>query len=205
MTTMYRCSKRLIVLSILAASLVAGCGGGGGGSDSADGDTAGAPGGSPGGGAGGGGGGGAGSEAAPAKTWTSAKFGGGGYVSGLVFHPTTANLLYARTDIGGAYRRNHATASWVPITDGAGFGGGESRYHGIESIAVDPNNDHLVYVVGVVNGVWFVYRSDDAGATWTRFNDDAHQFGGFGVMAADQNVYGRIYVSGTGRGLLYSN
>jgi hypothetical protein len=24
-------------------------------------------------------------------------------------------------------------------------------------------------------------------------------------MAADQNTYGRIYVSGTGRGLLYSN
>jgi hypothetical protein len=58
-------------------------------------------------------------------------------------------------------------------------------------------------VVGVVNGVWGVYRSDDAGVTWTRFNDDAHQFGGIGVMAADQNLYGRIYVSGTGRGLLY--
>ena len=62
-----------------------------------------------------------------------------------------------------------------------------------------------VYVVGAVNGVWGVYRSDDAGASWTRFNDDAHQFGGIGVMAADQNLYGRIYVSGTGRGLLYSN
>ena len=62
-----------------------------------------------------------------------------------------------------------------------------------------------VYVVGTINGVWGVHRSDDGGATWTRFNDDAHQFGGIGVMAADQNVYGRIYVSGTGRGLLYSN
>jgi hypothetical protein len=61
-----------------------------------------------------------------------------------------------------------------------------------------------VYVVGVVNGVWGVYRSEDAGVTWTRFNDDAHQFGGIGAMAADQNIYGRIYVSGTGRGLLYA-
>jgi hypothetical protein len=41
-----------------------------------------------------------------------------------------------------------------------------------------------VYVVGVVNGVWGVYRSDDAGVTWVRFNDDAHQFAGIGVMAA---------------------
>jgi xyloglucan-specific exo-beta-1,4-glucanase len=62
-----------------------------------------------------------------------------------------------------------------------------------------------VYVVGTMNGTWGVFRSDDAGATWTRFNDDAHQFGGIGVMAADWNTYGRIYVSGTGRGLLYSN
>ena len=61
-----------------------------------------------------------------------------------------------------------------------------------------------VYVVGVVDGVWGVYRSDDAGATWARFNDDAHQFGGIAVMAADQNSYGRIYVGGSGRGVLYS-
>jgi hypothetical protein len=50
-----------------------------------------------------------------------------------------------------------------------------------------------------------VWESDNAGSTWTRFNDDTHQFGGIGVMTADWNVYGRIYVSGTGRGLLYSN
>jgi hypothetical protein len=60
-------------------------------------------------------------------------------------------------------------------------------------------------VVGVINGQWGVWESDNAGSTWTRFNDDTHQFGGIGVMTADWNVYGRIYVSGTGRGLLYSN
>jgi hypothetical protein len=62
-----------------------------------------------------------------------------------------------------------------------------------------------IYVVGAIDGVWGVYRSDDGGGTWTRFNDDAHQFGGIGVMAADQNVYGRIYVGGAGRGVLYSH
>jgi hypothetical protein len=62
-----------------------------------------------------------------------------------------------------------------------------------------------VYVVGTIDGVSGMYRSDDGGATWQRFNDDAHQFGGFGVLAADHNLYGRVYVSGTGRGLLYSN
>lgn len=107
---------------------------------------------------------------AQATTWKNVKFGGGGYVSGLVFHPTTANLLYARTDIGGAYRWNQATASWVPITDGSGFGAAESRYHGVESIAVDPNNDQLVYMATgmyVSEGNGRLYISSDRGDHWT--------------------------------------
>jgi len=98
------------------------------------------------------------------------KFGGGGYVTGLVFHPTTANLLYARTDVGGAYRWNQAAASWVPITDGLGFGAAESRYHGIESIAVDPNDDRLVYMAAGMytsEGNGRLYISSDRGDHWT--------------------------------------
>jgi hypothetical protein len=62
-----------------------------------------------------------------------------------------------------------------------------------------------IYVVGTMNGVWGIYHSDDGGATWARFNDDAHQFGGIAVMAADWNTYGRIYVNGAARGLIYTN
>jgi xyloglucan-specific exo-beta-1,4-glucanase len=98
------------------------------------------------------------------------KFGGGGYVTGLVFHPTTANLLYARTDVGGAYRWNQATASWVPISDGLGFGGAEASYHGIESIAVDPDNDQIVYMAAgmyIGGGNGRLYVSSDRGDHWT--------------------------------------
>jgi xyloglucan-specific exo-beta-1,4-glucanase len=98
------------------------------------------------------------------------KFGGGGYVTGLIYHPTTANLLYARTDIGGAYRWDQANSTWTPITDGVGFSGGESRYHGIESIALDPNDDQLVYMAADLNmdaGKGRLYISSDRGDTWT--------------------------------------
>jgi hypothetical protein len=113
---------------------------------------------------------------APAQgsIWKSVKFGGGGYVTGLIFHPTTANLLYARTDIGGAYRWNQGTSSWKPITDGLGFGAAESSFHGIESIAVDPNNDRRVYMAA---GMYVsdkadarLYISSDRGNTWTWVN-----------------------------------
>src|SRR5213076_947243 len=117
--------ERLTILSIVTATLVAGCGGGGGDTPAPTPAPAQAPAPAP----------APAPDPAQATTWKSVKFGGGGYVSGVVFHPTTANLLYARTDIGGAYRWNQAAASWVPITDGLGFSEGESRYHGIESIA----------------------------------------------------------------------
>lgn len=104
------------------------------------------------------------------KTWNSVKFGGGGYVTGLVFHPTSANLLYARTDIGGAYRWNQGASSWTPITDGLGFGAAEARYHGVESIAVDPNNDQLVYMAAgmyTTEGNGRLYLSSNRGDQWT--------------------------------------
>ena len=108
-----------------------------------------------------------------ATTYSSVKWGGGGYVTGLIYHPTTANVLYARTDIGGAYRWNQATSSWTPITDGIGFNGGESRFHGAESIALDPNNDQLVYMVTgmyTFEGNGRIYISSDRGTTWTHYD-----------------------------------
>lgn len=109
-------------------------------------------------------------SSASSQTWASVKWGGGGYVTGLVFHPTTPNLLYARTDIGGAYRWNETEAVWVPITDGVGFGATEARYHGVESMAVDPNNDQLVYMgagMYTSEGNGRLYLSSNRGDHWT--------------------------------------
>lgn len=60
--------------------------------------------------------------AAPAKaafsSWTSVNInGGGGFVDGIVFHPKTQGLVYARTDVGGLYRMN-SDESWSALTDG---------------------------------------------------------------------------------------
>ncbi|NIA54456.1 dockerin [Massilia sp. TW-1] len=101
------------------------------------------------------------------------KWGGGGYVTGLIYHPTSAHVLYARTDIGGAYRWDDTAKSWTPITDGVGFSGPESRFHGIESIALDPNNDQLVYMMTgmyTFEGNGRIYVSGDRGATWTHYD-----------------------------------
>jgi hypothetical protein len=61
-----------------------------------------------------------------------------------------------------------------------------------------------IYIVGVINGQWGVYRSDDGAATWRRINDDKHQYAGLGNLAADQSVPGRVFASGNGRGVIFS-
>ena len=37
---------------------------------------------------------------------------GGGYVTGLLYHPKQPGILYARTDIGGVYRYEYEKKCW---------------------------------------------------------------------------------------------
>jgi hypothetical protein len=59
-----------------------------------------------------------------------------------------------------------------------------------------------LYLMGKVNDKPGFYRSDDAGVTWVRINDDRHQFGSCGEIIGDPRVYGRVYVGTGGRGIL---
>jgi hypothetical protein len=70
-----------------------------------------------------------------AYRWRSVAIGGGGFVTGLAFSPVEAGILYARTDVGGAYRYDPKQRSWIPLTDF--LGPKESNFMGIESLAVD--------------------------------------------------------------------
>lgn len=63
-----------------------------------------------------------------------------------------------------------------------------------------------LYMWGTVGAARGMLRSTDRGATWVRLNDDAHQYGGVGPdprLAADVNTFGTVYMSSTGRGLVY--
>ena len=53
--------------------------------------------------------------------WRNVEIVGGGYVPGIVFNTTEPGLVYARTDIGGAYRWNARTKRWIPLLDWVGW------------------------------------------------------------------------------------
>jgi photosystem II stability/assembly factor-like uncharacterized protein len=49
-----------------------------------------------------------------------------------------------------------------------------------------------------------IFRSLDEGASWQRVNDAAHEYNrAFRRVAADKNVFGRVYVATDGRGIVY--
>jgi hypothetical protein len=63
-----------------------------------------------------------------------------------------------------------------------------------------------IFLVGTIDGVTGVYRSDNAGAGWVRINDDRHQYGNMGeALAGDPRIYGRVYLGTNGRGILYAD
>ena len=113
-------------------------------------------------------------------TWKTIPFGAGGFIDGFVYHPKKAGVLYARTDIGGMYRFEPLTRSWVPLLDQMGRSDGDLM--GVLSIAVDPNDADRVYAAcGIYTGDWArhaaVLASTDRGATW-KINDLPVRLGG---------------------------
>src|ERR1022692_4083493 len=100
--------------------------------------------------------------------WRNVTMGGGGFVTGIIVHPRERNLMYARTDVGGAYHWDTAAQKWIPITDW--IGAADYNFAGIESIALDPSDPNRVYLAaGTYNrGNAAILRSEDRGKTFQR-------------------------------------
>ncbi|WP_256336789.1 S-layer homology domain-containing protein [Paenibacillus sp. OK060] len=104
--------------------------------------------------------------------WGRAKVVGGGFVPGIIYNKAEKDLVYARTDIGGAYRYDAESKSWIQLLDFVGFD--EWNMSGVESLATDSVDPDRVYIAaGTYTNDWtdmngVLLRSTDRGDTWQR-------------------------------------
>jgi len=110
---------------------------------------------------------------------------------GDIWLPLTDSGLVRSVDGGTTWTK----ISTIPYCEAVGFGK-----------AADGKTFPTVFAFGTINGVTGVFMSIDEGATWWRANDNQHQYGGMAngeFVVGDMNVYGRVYMSTAGRGIVY--
>jgi len=84
-------------------------------------------------------------------------------------------------------------------------GGGRGRRRRIRPAAPGATYP-AVYTSSKIDGVRGIFRSDDAGRTWTRINDDRHQYAWTGnTITGDPRICGRVYFATNGRGVIYGD
>ncbi|MBS1704879.1 MAG: carbohydrate-binding protein [Armatimonadetes bacterium] len=101
--------------------------------------------------------------------WQSVAIGCGGFVTGITPHPFKKGLVYARTDIGGAFRWDDRDSRWTPLLDWLQLP--EWNWYGVESLAVDPYDPNFVVAaLGTYTNEWAgngaIATSTNQGRTW---------------------------------------
>lgn len=102
-------------------------------------------------------------------SWGNVRIGGGGFITGLVIHPTVPDLIYTRTDVGGCYRWDPVGNRWIPLMDMISWD--EHNLYGVDGIALDRNNPDIVYIAAgkySYGSPADVLKSTDRGVTWQR-------------------------------------
>lgn len=137
----------------------------------------------------------------------------GGRITDIAISPIDENVFYIGTAVGGIFKTVDKGQNWTPIFDNIGR-------PSIGNIAIAPSNANRIYIgTGEANGsatsgAFFgdgIYRSDDAGATWTHLGLEGTQYTGR-IIVDPQNenrlfvaTSGTLYGKNTERGLYRSS
>jgi photosystem II stability/assembly factor-like uncharacterized protein len=96
--------------------------------------------------------------------------------------------LWHSTDAGTSFTK----PSNVDEADAVGFGA-----------AARGSPYPAIFTTAKVGGVRGIFRSDNAGHSWVRINDDRHQYAWTGqTITGDPRVFGRVYLATNGRGVI---
>ncbi|NLB64551.1 MAG: exo-alpha-sialidase [Fibrobacter sp.] len=102
------------------------------------------------------------------QTFGYVKIGGGGYICSIIESDNEQNVFYAKSDVGGIYKWDELSKSWVPLFSWVSHE--ETTFLGTESFAVDPNSPNIIYAMAGTSywngGKSALLRSKDYGKTW---------------------------------------
>jgi xyloglucan-specific exo-beta-1,4-glucanase len=149
-------------------------------------------------------------NAAASFSTTSAAFGPvNGFDRGFVGPGGEGAMLYSTPDREGdlwlAFRGGnlcHSTNGGVSFVKVQGV----QEAHSLGFGRASPGGDYpSLYLAGQMGQLTALFRSDDAGQTWARINDDQHQFGSINHVTGDPRIYGRVYFATAGRGIIYGD
>lgn len=139
---------------------------------------------------------------------------GGGYVTGLLFHPAAKNILYIRTDIGGSYRFSYEEQKWTSLTESVDMYDLSETYP--IALAVDERNPERLLIASGINcndneeAKGKLSISEDGGKTFIHKEIPCYVHGnengrGTGYrMIMDPACEMGIYFASQKNGLLYS-
>lgn len=113
--------------------------------------------------------------------------------------PDYEGHLWVPQGTTGLYRSTNGGDSWFKLT---GIDACEQVSFG------KPISDGAyptVFVYAKINSIWGFYRSTDQGATWLKINKDTENFGWIAGISGDPRIFGRLYISTSGRGVIYGH
>ena len=113
-------------------------------------------------------------------------------IGGVVWTGTDAEGVYHSKDGGATFTK----VKGLDYAAYIGFGKGKGT-------------TSAIYAAGIANKsnstIASIYRSDDNGSTWTDIGDANHRFGEITMVVGDPCIYSRIYMAGSGRGMIYGH
>ncbi|MEM9919176.1 MAG: T9SS type A sorting domain-containing protein [Bacteroidota bacterium] len=100
--------------------------------------------------------------------WRTLATGAGGWITGMDIHPS-GSPVYARSDVGSAYRYNEVLQEWENIVTASNIPATDiywNRFGGVLSIVSAPSNASRAYMAYIDA----IYTSSDRGDTWEKTN-----------------------------------
>ena len=118
-----------------------------------------------------------------AYQWSQGRIGGAGWVTGLATSSGGGGRIYARTDVGGAYRWYGDSQEWKQMIRADRVPGALGSDYVVESIAVSHSDPDTVYLAtgddappgnGELSRTGWILVSRDGGASWVRSRRPFH-------------------------------